>query len=274
VVDGASRESQSAAVDRLDTLVATLDDAALGTLATDLAGVAALLESQYALRRALADPGRDAAERVALLTGLLTGKVGTDAVDVLGGVVRARWSTGADLVETVSLLAANATLALAASRGVLDGVEDELFRFARVLAGNAELALALSSSSVEPAQKSQIVQRLLAGKAEPETVSLVEQALADSRGKALDRSLDEFLRLAAARRQRLVAVVRAAVLPTEAQLTRLAAAVGRIYGHDVRVEVEIAPELIGGMVVTVGGELLDGSVLHRLELAKRALARD
>jgi F-type H+-transporting ATPase subunit delta len=271
VVDGVSRVSLAAARDRLDTLTRSLDADALRALAADLAAVAQLLDSEYALRRAIAEPGASPDKRAGLLARVLGDRIGEPARDLLGGVVRERWSKPADLVDAVGTLAAEATLALAETAGGLDAVEDELFRFARVVSGNAQLSLALSSPALPLSRKTGIVRTLLEGRVRPETLALVEQAVADSGGRALDRRLEALVRLAAERRQRLVAVVRAATPLTSEQSERLKAALARTYGKDVQLQVELDPSILGGLVVSLGDEVLDGSVSHRLELARRGV---
>ncbi|HVU75200.1 MAG TPA: F0F1 ATP synthase subunit delta [Mycobacteriales bacterium] len=266
-----SRVSLAAARDRLDTLTRSLDEGALRALSADLAAVAQLLGEEYALRRAIAEPGASPDKRAGLLTRVLGDRVGESARDLLSGVVRERWSKPADLVGAVGSLAAEATLALAETGGGLDAVEDELFRFARVVAGDARLSLALSSPALPLDRKHAIVRKLLEGKARPETLALVEQAVADSGGRALDRRLEALVRLAAERRQRLVAVVTAATPLTGEQSERLKAALARSYGKDVQLQVELDPSIIGGLVVSLGDEVLDGSVSHRLELARRTV---
>jgi F-type H+-transporting ATPase subunit delta len=43
----------------------------------------------------------------------------------------------------------------------------------------------------------------------------------------------------------------------------------RLYGRPISLQVELDPSLLGGLVVRVGGELIDGSVAGRLAAARR-----
>jgi F-type H+-transporting ATPase subunit delta len=272
-VDGVSRTALAESADRLDALTRDLDADGLRRLSADLSAVTRLLVDEYALRRSLAETGLAADARAGLLDRLIGSRVSSEAKDLLVGVVRARWSGPADLVEAVGRLAALATLALAEHAGALDEVEDELFRFSRIIASDSRLSLALSSAALPVERKTALVQRLLVGKAREETVSLVEQALADTVGRTLDRRLETLIKLAAERRNRLVATVRVAVPPTSEQLQRLAEVLQATYGSAIQLQVELDPDVLGGVVVTVGGEILDGSVARRLEQARRAITR-
>jgi F-type H+-transporting ATPase subunit delta len=56
------------------------------------------------------------------------------------------------------------------------------------------------------------------------------------------------------------------------QRDRLTAALGRIYGRGVLLEEDVDPEVLGGLRVRVGDEILDATVLSRMDDARRRLA--
>jgi F-type H+-transporting ATPase subunit delta len=268
----ASRDSLAAAVGTLDTLVdrASADD--LGRLADELAAVVDLLDRQVGVRRALADPSAPPERRQALLDQLLGSKLDARTLDLLRPLVRDRWSSAADLTDAVETLARRAALGVAERSGTLDDVEDELFRFSRILAGQPLLRQALEERSGDVDRRVALLDRLVAGRVDPTTRRLLDRAVAAPRGRSLDRTLDQLVELAAARRQRYVAYVTAPGPLTEAQETRLAAALRRIYGRPVSLRVDVRPELLGGLVVRVNDEVIDGSVLSRLAALRHRLA--
>ena len=92
------------------------------------------------------------------------------------------------------------------------------------------------------------------------------------RGRSLEAGLEEFGRLVAEQRQRLVAVVRSAVPLTEEQKQRLAAWLRATYGRDVHLNVEVDPEVIGGFSVRIGDEVIDTTIVGRIEEVRRRLA--
>ena len=53
---------------------------------------------------------------------------------------------------------------------------------------------------------------------------------------------------------------------------RLAAALQRIYGHEVHLNVQLDPTLVGGIRVEIGDDVIDGTVSTRLDDARRKLA--
>jgi F-type H+-transporting ATPase subunit delta len=84
--------------------------------------------------------------------------------------------------------------------------------------------------------------------------------------------VDELVQLAAARRERYVAYVTAPAPLSQQQEDRLAGALARIYGRPVSLRVEVDEALLGGLVVKVNDEVIDGSVLSRLNGLRHRLA--
>jgi len=271
-VEGSSRAALAAARERLDALTTSAE--ASERLAADLTAVAALLVAEGALRRALAEPSLPGEQRAAVAARVLQGRIGQQNLDLLSVVVADRWSSAADLVDGVGELAAEATLARADAEGQLDQVEDDLFRFARTLDRSPELALALSDTALPMERKRAVLERLLGDRLGAAGMTLVMQALTVTGGRALDRRLDALTRLAAARRQRLVAVVRVARPMDPEQQERLRAALSRAYAREVQLQVDLDPEVLGGVQVVIGEELLDGTVARRLgEVRRRVRGR-
>jgi F-type H+-transporting ATPase subunit delta len=68
-----------------------------------------------------------------------------------------------------------------------------------------------------------------------------------------------------------VAEVRSAVALTADQQSRLAAALERATGKSVNLKVVVDPSVLGGLIATVGDEVIDGSVRTRLDQVKSRL---
>lgn len=270
-MDGASRQSFVDLRGRLDEVLGSGVDGA--ALAQDLFAVSDLLGGAGALRRGLADPAMPAAARSGLITGLLGTQVSAESASIVAAVAGARWSRPTHLVRAVELLGLQALLAAAEASGTLDDVEDELFRFSRVVANDAGLSLALSDPALPLERKLSIVDALLSGQAAPTTIAMVARSVAARRGLPIERALAELTELAAARRQRSLATVRAAVALSDEQVERLTAALSQVYDRSVQVQVEVDPDVLGGLVVQVGDEVVDGSLARRLSEAARQVAR-
>lgn len=267
---GSSRAAAAAGQRAFQSALASGAD--WGTLAEDLFGITALIDGNATLRRAVADPSRDARAKRDLVARLFGGKVNQAAVDVLSELVAQRWSTERDLSDTVESLAVETVLAAAEAGGRGDQVEDELFRFERIVAGNPALRDALVNRNVDPQRKAELVGRLLQGKVTAETARLARQSVLAPRGRKFDRTLELYLALAAKRREQLTAVVIAAVPLDETQRHRLAAALQGIYGKPIQLQLVIDEKVVGGIRVQIGDEVVDGTILRKLEGARRHFA--
>ena len=271
VLQSASRDALGAATARLDEYIDATGAADLKRLADDLFAVVGLLGREHALRRALADPATPSGARGGLADHLFDGKIGRPALDVVSDVVKSRWSRAGDLLEGLESLARAAAFGVAEKDGSLDRVEDELFRFGRVLDREPELSRLLSDTATPVDKRLGLLRDVLVEKVTPVTATLLEQTVRNPRSRNLDVAAEELSELAAARRDRYVAHVRTPVRMTGEQEQRLTDSLTRLYGRPISLQVELDPDLLGGLVVRVGGELIDGSVAGRLAAARRAL---
>lgn len=271
LLQGASREAAAAAVARLEELLRQ-PDADPAVVGDELFAVTTLISAEPALRRAVSDPSRSPEARAGMLDALLSGQVSPATRAVLGAVARERWTRPRDLTDTLEELAVRATVAGVRTGAELDAVEDELFRFRQIVVGNPALRTALADSAGPQDRRTRLLDSLLADKVAPTTRQLVDQAMRHPRGRTLEAAIDDYSRVVAERRARLVAHVRAVTDLTDSQRERLAAALARMYGHEVALNVEIDPSVIGGMSVRVGDEVVDATIASRLDDARRRLA--
>jgi F-type H+-transporting ATPase subunit delta len=269
-MQGSSRAAAVAGSTALDAaLAAGADRAALGD---ELLAVTDLVDGNATLRRALADPSREARQKQELVEQLLTGKVSAETLVVVKNLVGQRWSAERDLSDTLEGLGVESVLAGAEQEGRIDRVEDELFRFERTVAANHDLRDALTNRNAAADAKVRVVTSLLEGRATPETVRLATRAVQHPRGRRLDRTFERFLALAAKRREQLTAVVTTAVELTAQQRERLTSALQDLYGKPVLLQLVRDPQVLGGIHVQVGDEVIDGTVLRRLDEARRHIA--
>ncbi|QBS43238.1 MULTISPECIES: F0F1 ATP synthase subunit delta [unclassified Nocardia] len=265
----ASREACARSREALRAAL-TGSDSVAATTGSELFAVVAVLDDQRSLRVALADVSVPGSARAELSERVFSGKVSPATLAVLTTAVAQDWSRTADLVDTLVLLGQEALLESAADSGRLDAVEDELFRLGRIISDNPELEQALSDRTKPAQAKRELVDRLLTGKTESITLTLAEQVVTRQK-TAVGVAFDELSDLAAARRDQIVAHVRAAIELSAQQRERLAASLHRIYGKPVQVHVQVDPSLLSGLVVHVGDDVIDGSAIGRLERLRRSL---
>jgi ATP synthase F0 subunit b/ATP synthase F1 delta subunit len=270
----ASRASLTGLMKRFDEVAKGLDDAGLSTLADDLTAVAAMLEREKVVTRYLTLSAEDASPRVRLIERLLSGKVGQPALDVLKSAVSERWSAESDLLDAIELVLRQALLMRAERAGQVDEVEDQLFRLSRILDVQPRLSILLGDYETPADSRVRLLRNVLDSASiavNPIAVDLLSKTVELLRGRPAEEAALTLAEVAVARRGEVVAQVSAAAELSEAQRERLSQVLSRIYGHPVTVQMHIDPKLLGGLAITVGDEIIDGTLSSRLAAAQTQL---
>ncbi|MGI8761655.1 MAG: F0F1 ATP synthase subunit delta [Jatrophihabitantaceae bacterium] len=260
------RGPKRAAIEREQSVESLLE------LAAELYSVADLLVAQPRLRRIAGDPAAEPDARAELVGGLLAEHVRDTTREIVQAVVRERWSTPWDLTDALETAGDDALFAGAERGGDLNEVEDELFRFERVLDAESELTTLLDEAPVDADRRVALLDDVLADKVHPVTKALLEHAIRSRRKQSLTLAIDDLLEEAAARQSQSLARVISAIEMTPEQVSRLTESLSELYGRPIAVRTAIVPAVGGGLVVRVGDEVIDGSVAARMSGARSALA--
>jgi F-type H+-transporting ATPase subunit delta len=244
----------------------------LTKIAGELYAVADLLVGQPRLRRTLGDPATSAESRAELAGTLFSGKVDKHTLDLVQAAASQRWSTPWDLTDSLEGAGDDALFAAAEKAKTLDQVEDELFRFERILLDEGELTALLDEPAADVARRTALLDGLIDNKVSPVTSALLQHAVGSQRKRSIVLAIDDLLEAAAARRERSVARVISAVPLSDGQQQRLADTLTEMYGRAISVRTAIDPDVRGGLVVRVGDEVIDGSIARQFAEARAALA--
>lgn len=247
------------------------DGAAPETEAEELFSVADAIDSSNQLVRTLSDAGRPAAVKEASVRSLFDGRVGPRTLELTLEVVRRRWSEQEDVLDALELLGVSTLLDLALREGVLEQIEGELFQVSRLIDGSGDLTSALDGARDEPGRRAVLLRRLLEGRVHPLTATLAARAVGRRSELKPARRVEEFARFAADRRRRAFAEVASAVPLNESQQARLSAVLAGIYGREVQLNLQVDPDVVGGLRIQVGDDLYDATVLARLSRARSSL---
>jgi ATP synthase F0 subunit b/ATP synthase F1 delta subunit len=270
----ASRHALADLSDRFSTIAKSLDNRALSTVSAELVSVAKMLEREMVVTRYLTVPAEDAAPRVRLLERLVSGEVADPTLDVLRAAVSERWSANADLVDAIEHVSRQALLEVAEREDQVDEVEEQLFRFSRILDAQPRLGILLGDYSAPAEGRIALLSKVLdssSGSVNKIAIALLSQTVELLRGEPAEEAMKFLAEVAVARRGEVVAQVGAAAELSDAQRTRLTEVLSRIYGHPVTVQLEIDPELLGGLLISVGDEVVDGTLSSRLATAEAQL---
>ena len=266
----ASRDALAKCREKLQgTLGAKSDGGATGAkLGGELFQVAEVLEGDRALRVAVADSSAPASTRQELARSVFGWKIDDSTLDVLLDAVGQTWSSPRDLRDSLVDLSRLSLLASAAAQGQLPAVEDELFRLGRIIAGNPELEQALADRQAPTKAKRALLGELVYGKVLAVTEALASQVIARPENRPAD-DLDALSQMAAELQGTAVADVTSANELSSEQVESLKARLGKIYGRSMTVHMSIDPKIMGGLVIRVGDEVIDGSVSGRLSAMRR-----
>jgi F-type H+-transporting ATPase subunit delta len=231
------------------------------------------IEGSAQLRAVLSDPAVETSRKSALIAEIF-GTLDPVAATLLGEIAESRWSNQDELLDGIEEVGirAIASSAAAGAAGNDAGIEAELFAFSRAVSSDPELELAVGSKLSDPAGRVALVESLLAGKASAATVSIIKHLVQSPRGRRIGGLVAHAADIVADAAGSVVATVTAAQQPTDAQLERLVASLATQYGRAPRVNLIIDPDLVGGLRVQLGDEVIDGSLATRLAELRLRLA--
>ncbi|OBI08767.1 F0F1 ATP synthase subunit B/delta [Mycobacterium scrofulaceum] len=270
----ASRVAVAGLAERFSDIAKDLDNRALSNLSAELVSVAEMLDREIVVTRYLTVPAEDAAPRVRLIERLVSGKVSDATLDVLRLAVSERWSANSDLVDAIEHISRQALLEVAERENKVDDVEDQLFRFARILDAQPRLAILLGDYGMPVEGRIDLLRKVLdssSGRVAPIVVALLTQTVQLLRGESAEEAIQFLAKVAVARRGEIVAQVSAAAELSDSQRSRLTDVLGRIYGHPVTVQLQTSEELLGGLLISVADEVIDGTLASRLAAAQAQL---
>lgn len=261
------------------TLRGVLDEKLVGSSSSDCTSISAelftvlfALNSAVGLRRACTDPSRDSTSKAVLMNDLFGKSVSKKVLDLLVEAVALRWSSSVDFASAFEQLAIEAEATAANSDGLIDRVQDELFAFEAIISDNQDLRRVLGDLGGSAAGKVELIHSLVGGKVSPSTLRLLTYMVNDLAGRVIDHVLEVYVQAVAARRNRLIVLVRSRSALSPAQAEKLTDLMVDQVGQPVHLNFEVDPLLVGGVSVRFADELIDGTISTRLLEAGRALA--
>jgi F-type H+-transporting ATPase subunit delta len=245
----------------------TLAEAA--TTGEQLFALVRILRGEVALRRALTDGAVEGAAKVGLVESIFKKTLEDPTLRIVSNAVQRRWTLSRDLPEALEILG---VMALVRSAGKdAERVSDELFDVRQLIDSVPEFRAALSDPKRSTEDRTSLLSKLLEGKALPATVQLVTQASSGERG-GLDTALRRFQDIAAEAQGEIIATVHTARELREQDQQRLVAALGKQYDTSVHLHVVVDPDLVGGLRVEIRQDIIDGTVVSKIDEARRRIA--
>jgi F-type H+-transporting ATPase subunit delta len=156
--------------------------------------------------------------------------------------------------------------------GVVDKVDRDVDVLRSSLEGSQELRRFFSSPIISREAKLRVTDALFEGRVCETTRRFLRLLVSKRREDVLGLVLDSYRAL---RNEQLGIVEARASVAREGSkkdLSRLAAALGESLGKEIRLDMDVDPSLLGGVLVRVGDTVLDGSARNRLERLRERFA--
>lgn len=167
---------------------------------------------------------------------------------------------------------ARALFSLASEENRVPAVRDELRRLGALLGASPELRDVLIQPLHPASERRRVLESVAEKLAASSLLRRFYSYLIDQRRLVGFAEIEaEFVRLADAAAGRSKARVTTAQPLSEAQQARLARALSARAGTNVELEIEVDPELVGGLVAQLGDTVYDGSLRTQLQQLRSAL---
>lgn len=171
---------------------------------------------------------------------------------------------------------ATALFELAEAENKLDAMAAELKALAQLIAGSPDLARLIRSPVISRQEQGKAMAAILEQAGARKLTQKFVGLLAEKRRLfALPAIIDAFLAMLARQRGETTAEVTSAKPLSKAQAAALADALKKAVGKPVALTARVDPEILGGLTVKVGSQMIDSSLrskLRRLSLAMKGTA--
>jgi F-type H+-transporting ATPase subunit delta len=159
----------------------------------------------------------------------------------------------------------------AQQRGQLDAVSADLVSLRELFQADARFRNFLLAPDVTDERKQQFVATVLGGKLQPLAREFLDLLLDKGRFAMLDAAASHFEQLAEEARGIVRVRATTAVALSDANRTQLQARMETLTGRKVLLAEFVDPKILGGVVVHVGGKIIDGSVKTALAELRESL---
>jgi len=168
---------------------------------------------------------------------------------------------------------ATALFEIARAEDVVVRVNEDLEKVVSTLAGHMKLKEILGDAGFPAAKKHEILREIFAGALSPVTLNGLIMLVDAGRDGEIAEVAAAYTEIAESGTGQIIAKVTTAVPLTDELRAELSAKLAGMAGRDVAIQEKVDPSVLGGVVVEMGGRVLDGSVRTRLAEMKERLVQ-
>lgn len=173
--------------------------------------------------------------------------------------------------KKIAIRYCRALLDIAIKEGTLDQVERELVWAQMILLENRELKEFLLHPRIPRSHKRRLIEGVFKPGVSPLVFHFFCHIVEKKREEIFVVITDEFKDAADEFRGIMKAKVQTAVETSDERLKRLKERLEQSLGKRVELEVEVIPEILGGVILQIGSQIADGSIKGRLDKMRNQL---
>jgi F-type H+-transporting ATPase subunit delta len=151
---------------------------------------------------------------------------------------------------------------------IVDAIGEDLALIERLLRESATLRTMFTQPLMTDDRKVQMVTQVFGDRITATSLNFLKLLIRKRRADIINETVEEFRTLLLNHLNIVDATAQTAVPMNADQLDRLTKSLATLTGKKVNLTAEVDPDLIGGVVVRIGDDIIDGSLrgrLHRLE---------
>lgn len=175
-------------------------------------------------------------------------------------------------MEEIARVYGRSLFEVAQEQGKLDDVRDQLGAFSDALADNHELSVFFFSPYFSTEEKKEGLSKAVTG-ADPLLTNVLELLVENHRMPVIHRLRREFDRLWDEENKLLPVDITSAVELDQDVVKRLGDQISEQTGRRVQLTAHVDPDVLGGIVLRVGNQILDASIRNRLDQLRRSVAK-
>lgn len=257
----ADRESRDSLAPKLRD---TREDA--WRIGNELFTITKVLDDSIQLERALTDPSRPVADKVAVLTELLGDNVHPMTMEIMTDLVSRHWSRARDIANAVEDFGVDAMMYYADATGATLQVSVELSELHSALLNLPVVRAKLYDYQATSEARVKLFREVFSGKTlNKVTMRLAEHATCNLRRRRyLETTQWMINKLSRHMGESMVTVTTATPLKKE-QIKRLVEVYSAKVGRQVHINSVVDPTVLGGMRIQVGDEVTDNTVVAQLQ---------
>lgn len=257
----ADRESRDSLAPKLRD---TREDA--WRIGNELFTITKVLDDSIQLERALTDPSRPVADKVAVLTELLGDNVHPMTMEIMTDLVSRHWSRARDIANAVEDFGVDAMMYYADATDATLQVSVELSELHSALLNLPVVRAKLYDYQATSEARVKLFHEVFSGKTlNKVTMRLAEHAACNLRRRRYLETIQWLInKLSRHMGESMVTVTTATPLKPE-QIKRLVEVYSAKVGRQVHINSVVDPTVLGGMRIQVGDEVTDNTVVAQLQ---------